>query len=465
MAATLVIDDDQSIAEILVSFIQSLGHQADFALTLREGIRKAVSGAYDLVFLDVRLPDGNGLIAVPEIREVSSRPEIIIITGEGSRAGAKMAMESGCWDYVLKPFSIETIQLPFTRALQYRGQKASCLKPRLLERKGIIGESEPLKTCLNQVAQAAQTEANVLINGETGTGKELLAWAIHKNSRRSDKPFVIVDCATLPENLVESTLFGHIRGAFTGADRDRDGLIKEADGGTLFLDEVGDMPGRVQAAFLRVLQEHRFRPLGEKQEIHSDFRLVAATNRDLDPMVQEGLFRSDLLFRINSITIHLPPLRKRPDDIMDLTLHYLKEFNQRYGIGIKGLSPDFFEALLSYDWPGNVRELINALERAISLAGEEQTLYPVHLPTDIRSKLKSALFRSNPASEAGLENRAQSPPSIPRLRELIETTEKKYFEDLTALTGGDLKALCRLSGLARTNVYARLKKYRISPKP
>jgi two-component system NtrC family response regulator len=465
MAATLVIDDDQSIAEILVSFIQSLGHQADFALTLRKGIQKAVSGAYDLVFLDVRLPDGNGLAAVPEIRGVSSRPEIIIITGEGSQAGAKMAMESGCWDYVLKPLSIETIQLPFIRALQYREEKASSVKPRILERKGIIGESEPIKTCLVQLAQAAQTEANVLITGETGTGKELLARAIHENSRRAGKPLVVVDCATLPENLVESALFGHVRGAFTGADRDRDGLIKEADGGTLFLDEVGDMPQRVQAAFLRVLQDHRFRPIGEKHEIHSDFRLVAATNRDLDQMVQEGFFRSDLLFRIKSIIIHLPPLRKRPDDIMDLTLHYLKIFNRRYGIGIKGLSPDFFEALLSYEWPGNVRELVNALERAVSLAGEEQTLYPIHLPTDIRSKLKSALFRSKPSADAVLENRVQSAPSIPRLRELIETTEKKYLEDLISFSVGDLKTVCRLSGLARTNLYARLKKYRISPKP
>jgi two-component system, NtrC family, response regulator len=465
MATALIIDDDQSICEILVSFIHSLGHQADFALTLREGPRKAASGAYDLVFLDVRLPDGNGLAAVPEIREVSSRPEVIIITGEGSRAGAKMAMESGCWDYVLKPLSIETIKLPFIRALQYREQKASSATPRILERKGIVGESEPLKACLHQVAQAAQTEANVLINGETGTGKELLARAIHENSRRAGKPLVIVDCPTLPESLVESTLFGHVRGAFTGADRDRDGLIKEADGGTLFLDEVGDMPLRVQAALLRVLQEHRFRPLGEKQEIHSNFRLIAATNRDLDQMVQAGLFRKDLLFRINSITIHLPPLRKRPDDIMDLTLHFLKQFNQRYGISIKGISPDFYEALLRYDWPGNVRELVNALERAVSLAREAETLYPVHLPSDIRSKLKSALFRFKPPADAGLENRVQSPRSIPRLHELIQTTEKKYLEDLIELCGGDLKTVCRLSGLARTNLYTRLKKYRICPKP
>lgn len=461
MANVLIIDDDKSICEILASFVRSMGHSTSYALTLKEGIEKAASTPFDLVFLDVRLPDGNGLSAVPEIRETPSAPEIIIITGEGSGSGAKMAMKSGCWDYIEKPLSIETIKLPFLRAVQFRKEKAILRRPLVLKREGIIGNSQPLKECLNLVAKAGETDTNVLITGDTGTGKELFARAIHENSRRADQAFVVVDCVTLPENLVESTLFGQVKGAFTGADRDRDGLIKEADGGTLFLDEVGDLPGHVQAAFLRVLQEHRFRPVGQGREIASDFRLVAATNRDLDLLVEAGKFRNDLLFRLKASVIHLPTLKERSNDILELTVYYLRKFCDRYRIGIKGLSSDFCEALTAYDWPGNVRELIHAVEWAISTARDAQTLYPVHLPTDIRSKLKMASIRFEPPPKGDSEKRISSPTSFPNLQELIKTTEQKYFEDLMAFTGGDIKAICRISGLSRANVYARLKKYQI----
>lgn len=462
MANILVIDDDKLICEILASFIRSMGHTPSQALTLEEGIEKISSESYDLVFLDVRLPDGSGLNAIPEIQQTPSSPEIIIITGEGSRSGAKMAIESGCWDYIEKPLSLEKIKLPFLRSLQYRNEKATPKNPIVLKREGIIGNSHPIKECLSLVAKAGGTDANVLLNGETGTGKELFAKAIHENSRRANQSFVVVDCATLPENLVESTLFGHIKGAFTGADRVRIGLIKEADGGTLFLDEVGDLPLSVQPAFLRVLQEHRFRPVGEGREVQSDFRLVAATNRDLDQMVQDGKFRSDLLFRLKSLVINLPPLKERKSDIIEITLYYLKKFGDRYGIGIKGLSPDFCEALLAYDWPGNVRELAYTIERVISIARDENTFYPVHLSPDIRLKLKIASLSPQSSKEFESDKRIPPSASFPNLRELIEKTEKTYFEDLIALTGGDLKTICRISGLSQANVYIRLKKYHIS---
>jgi DNA-binding NtrC family response regulator len=465
MADVLIIDDDQLICEVLASFVRSMGHRASYSLTLKEGIKKAASEPYDLVFLDVRFPHGNGLTAVPEIRKMPSGPEIIIITGEGSRHGAKMAMENGCWDYIEKPLSIETIKLPFLRAIQYRKEKTIPKHPLVLKREGLIGNSQPLKDCLNLVAKAGETEANVLITGDTGTGKELFASAVHENSRRADQVFVVVDCGTLPENLVESTLFGHVKGAFTGADRDRDGLIKEADGGTLFLDEVGDLPLRIQATFLRVLQEHRFRPVGQRREIVSDFRLVAATNKNLDHLVETGRFRNDLLFRLKTLVIHLPTLKDRSNDILELTLHYLRKFCDRYRIGIKGLSSDFCEALMAYDWPGNVRELIHAVEWAISVARDEQTLYPVHLPTDIRSKLKMAAISFKPPPNGVSEKKTQPPTSFPNLQALIQTTEKQYFEDLMAFTGGDIKSVCRISGLSRANVYARLKKYQIVRHP
>lgn len=462
MANILIIDDDKLICEVLASFSRSLGHPASYALTLQEGLRKVTSENFDLLFLDVRLPDGNGLSIIPAVQETPSCPEIIIITGEGSRQGAKTAMESGCWDYIEKPLSVEALKLPFLRAIQYRKEKASPKHPLVLKREGIIGESKLLKECLNLVAKAGETDTTVLISGETGTGKELIAKAIHENSLRADKPFVVVDCATLPEYLLESTLFGHSKGAFTGADRNRVGLIKEADGGTLFLDEVGDLPLPIQPSFLRVLQEHRFRPLGDSREVESDFRLVAATNRDLDQMVQEGRFRSDLLFRIKSLGIHLPPLRERSTDILDLALYYLRRFSDRYGMGIKGLSPELCEALLAYHWPGNVRELANTIERILSVARDEPNLYPVHLPPEIRSALKMASIYDRPLDIKQAEKKDPSPKSFPNLQELIETTEKNYFQDLIAFTGGDLKTVCRISGLSRSNVYTRLKKYGLS---
>jgi two-component system, NtrC family, response regulator len=462
MANILIIDDDKLICEILARFAHSLGHSSSYALTLQEGKRKVTSENFDLLFLDVRLPDGNGLSIIPTVRETPSCPEIIIITGEGSRKGAKTAMESGCWDYIEKPLSIESLKLPFLRAIQYRKEKANLKRPLVLNREGIIGESQSLKECLNLVAKAGETGTNVLISGETGTGKELFAKAIHDNSLRADKPFVVVDCVTLPENLLESTLFGHTKGAFTGADRTRVGLIKEADGGTLFLDEVGDLPLPIQPAFLRVLQEHRFRPVGQGRVDESDFRLVTATNRDLDQMVLDGKFRSDLLFRIKSLVIHLPPLRDRSSDILDLALHYLRRLSDRYGMGIKGFSPDLCEALLAYHWPGNVRELANTIERILSVARDEPTLYPVHLPSDIRSALKLASIYDRPVDIGPAERREPLPTAFSRLQDLIEDTEKNYFKNLIAFTGGDLKELCRISGLSRSNVYARLKKYGLS---
>ncbi|MCG6533651.1 MAG: sigma-54 dependent transcriptional regulator [Syntrophales bacterium LBB04] len=462
MANILIIDDDKLICEVLTSFSHSLGHSASYALSLQEGIRKIALENFDLLFLDVRLPDGNGLSIVPVVRETPACPEIIIITGEGSHKGAKIAMESGCWDYIEKPLSIETLKLPFLRAIQYRKEKANPKRSLFLKREGIIGESNLLKECLNLVAKAGVTDTNVLISGETGTGKELFAKAIHDNSLRAEKPFVVVDCATLPDSLVESTLFGHIKGTFTGADRNRVGLIKEADGGTLFLDEVGDLPLPIQPAFLRVLQEHRFRPVGEGREVESNFRLLAATNRNLDQMVLEGKFRGDLLFRIKSLVIQLPPLRDRSTDILDLALYYLKRFSERYGMGIKGLSPEICEALSGYAWPGNVRELANTMDTILSVARDEPTLYPIHLPPDIRSALKIASINERLLDIAPAGERDPSPASFKNLQDLIETTEKNYFADLIAFTGGDLKAICRISGLARSNVYNRMKKYGLS---
>jgi len=310
----------------------------------------------------------------------------------------------------------------------------------------------------------------VLIVGETGTGKELFARAIHANSARAAKPFVVVDCAALPESLVESALFGYERGAFTGADRPQVGLIKQADGGALFLDEVGELPLIMQKAFLRVLQERRFRPLGNRHEVESNFRLVAATNRDLEQAVGQGSFRTDLLFRLRAITINLPPLRSRPEDIKDLALHHLGRLCDSYGITPKSFAPEFFDCLLVYDWPGNVRELINTLDRALAAARHEPTLFPTHLPSHIRIKLaRTAVLREEPVKYLGERHPTAAPtltPVLPKLRDFREQAvtqaERQYLQELMTLVDFNIKDACRVSALSQPRLYALLKKHKIT---
>ncbi len=346
--------------------------------------------------------------------------------------------------------------LPFVRALQYREQKNARKPLAALKLNGVIGKSQTMKVCLDLLAQAAHSEVNVLLTGETGTGKEVFARAIHENSGRADENFVVVDCTALPATLVESVLFGHEKGSFTGADRTQTGLVKQADGGTLFLDEIGELPLTMQKAFLRVLQEHRFRPVGAKRESESNFRLIAATNRDLDKMVQDGTFRSDLLFRVRTLTIELPPLSARKNDIKELAMHHMARVCERYQIGTKGFSPEFFDALMAHEWPGNVRELVNAIERAISDAYHEPTLFPKHLPLDLRVKVA----RSSVKMEGAPAAQELSPLST--LAECRAAAERRYLHDLLLQTKGSIKEACRISGLSRARLYVLLKEHNLS---
>lgn len=464
MASVLIIDDDKTICRMLSLVVERMGHSASYALTLGDGVKQLQAGSFDVVFLDVNLPDGNGLDALPRTRKASSSPEVIIITGLGDPDGAELAIKNGAWDYVQKPFSKKKVTLQVPRALEYREEKRMTKPPVVLIGGGIIGNSSRIKACIDLVAQAAGSDVSILITGETGTGKELFARAIHDNSLRADKSFVVVDCAALPETLVESVLFGHERGAFTGADRAKEGLVKQADGGTLFLDEVGELPLSIQKAFLRVLQEHRFRPVGGRQEVGSDFRLVAATNRGLDHMVQSGKFRSDLLFRLRSIPIELPPLREHPEDIKELALHYMAKLCEGFCEGTKGFSPEFFDALMAYHWPGNVRELVSTLERAIVSAGEEPTLFPVHLPIHMRVELTRASVDEKEAKADKAQKRSSGKfPEFRSFREQgIANVEKQYLRDLMSFTQGDIQQACRISDLSRSRLYGLLKKHRIS---
>lgn len=460
MGNILIIDDDQMICETLADAVKGLGHDVAFALTLENGLRQARKQPYDVIFLDVRMPDGNGLQALPQLRETPSLPEIIIITGCGDVNGPELAIRNGAWDYIQKPSSKKEMLLPLIRALQYRQEKKSKKAPMALNMTGIVGCSPRMKTCYDLLAQAAQSDVNVLLTGETGTGKELFARAIHYNTIRASQNFVVVDCTVIPETLVESVLFGHEKGAFTGADKQQEGLIKQADKGTLFLDEVGELPRPVQKSFLRVLHERCFRPLGSNREITSDFRLVAATNRNLDQLVQQGQFRADLLFRLRSLTLDLPPLRERKGDIKELVMHFIAKIWGQQEVGTKGLSPEFLEMLLAYNWPGNVRELINTLERAMAAAYNEPVLIPQHLPPHIRIQVAQKAVKQPLA--------VKEPPApylpgekIPSLRDYLEEMKVKYLKQLMAATGNDLKKACRVSGMSRSSLYAYLKKYKM----
>jgi two-component system NtrC family response regulator len=467
MASVLIVDDDPLVVDALRQVVEKMGHGSAQASTVAEALGTVRSRNFDIVFCDVRMPDGSGLDILPELRVAGPAPEVIIITGYGDPDGAELAIKQGAWDYLEKPLSVKGIMLAVERALQYREMKQAAATPVALKAEGIVGGSPKLKACLDLLAQASASDANILITGETGTGKELFAWAIHRNSARAGQNFVVVDCAALPESLVESTLFGHLRGAFTGADKPRDGLIKQADGGTLFLDEIGELPLNIQKAFLRVLQERRFRPVGGGQEVTSDFRLICATNRGLDDMTKAGAFREDLLFRIRTLVIELPPLREGKDDLKDLAVHYVVKFCDQYGVPMKSFSPEFHDVLMAYDWPGNVRELIQALEKAIVSAKDEPVLFPKHLPEHIRVQLAraSVLKRRAPEPAKGEALAPQGmPPSLRDFREAgLDRLAKEYLASLIQATAGNIGEACRVSGLSRSRLYALLKKHGIAP--
>jgi two-component system NtrC family response regulator len=419
--------------------------------------------------MDVLLPDGNGLDLLPTILKTNSKPEVIIITGAGDPEGAEIAIRTGAWDYLQKPFSRQELLLPLLRALQYRDARRKKETSLLMEREALVGESPPFRRCLEMAGRAAQSDTNVLITGETGTGKELFALAIHHNSSRRSKSFVIVDCAAMPGTLVESVLFGHEKGAFTNADRAHEGLVLQADGGTLFLDEVGELPLSVQKAFLRVLQERRFRPVGGRKELLSDFRLITATNRDLNRMVDEGTFRQDLLHRLDSLVISLPPLRERRKDIRELASHFMNRFCRRYKMEPKGFSPEFFEVLTAYTWPGNVRELENCMSSLLTTAGDDPVLFPKHLPLSIRVQVtRDSIRKEETPTQESQPDPVQSPilATFKEYREKgLADLEKAYLRDLLTLAQGQIKDACRISGLSQSRLYALLKKHRLPSPP
>ena len=496
MANILIVDDDPTICHVLARTVEKMGHSARACHFLGEAQALLDQHVFDVLLLDVNLPDGNGVEGLHHLSGHVSRPEIIVITGQGVPEDAEQAIRNGAWDYLQKA-SPRVMAQALEQVLRYRGERRAA-RPQATEslwREGIVGESPQLQLCLAAVAQMARGEGNVLLRGETGTGKEAFARALHANSPRRGGPFVVVDCASLPEQLVESLLFGHVRGAFTGADRDLAGLVRQADGGTLFLDEVGELPLPAQAAFLRVLQQHTFRPVGGSREEASNFRLVSATNRDLDAMVGQGAFRADLLFRLRGADIDLPPLRQRQGDVRVISEYYVDYFCRRRQMPPKGLSPEFLDVLETYPWPGNVRELINAVEYAVNAALHEPTLYHAHLPLELRARsLRRRMSREGlPEARPETWSEARSLPSstcgaaaasgvagagdpsglttapmpfeasLPTLavyrEQALQQVERNYIEQLMHRADNDIATACALADLSQSRLYALLKKH------
>ncbi|MFO7595948.1 MAG: sigma-54 dependent transcriptional regulator [Desulfocurvibacter africanus] len=458
MARILILDDDEFIRNSLSRCFADMGHEVLLAGSLTEGMAQARTGV-DVIYLDLDLPDGDGQKAIDALAATSAHPEIIVITGLGNNYGAQEALASGAWDYISKPASPHSVKTSLVSALSYRKEKGGsrAAKPGF-DRCGILGDSLSMQRARQLIARAAESEASVLILGETGVGKELAAQAIHANSTRSDRPFIVVDCSNLTETLVESVLYGHIKGAFTGAHGDRKGLVAEADGGTLFLDEVGELPMSLQKSFLRVLQEHRFRPVGSAKEQTSDFRLVAATNRDLEAMARNGNFRSDLLFRLRTVDVALPALRERGKDVADLAAHFTARLCARYGFPAKKLSQQLIKVLLGYTWPGNVRELGNVMEATVIEAGQDPVIYPKHLPGNVRVSVLDRGRRARPAAQVTPRpaRREKAAGGILSYGEYKALRDQAYFQHLMDVCDYDITKASQLAGLSVASIYRHL---------
>jgi DNA-binding NtrC family response regulator len=371
----LVVEDDKATRDTIVDLLSETGYEVESAKNGEEAIKMVQEYGFNMVITDLKMPKGDGIQVLEQVKKIDSQTIVIICTGYGTVDTAVKAMKLGAYEYITKPIKVEEIKLVVQRALDYQRLQAEnvLFKKQLKAKykfKNIIGDSDVMQQIFQFIEKIAATNSTIMIRGESGTGKELVARAIHYNSDRRDKPMVPVNCGAIPEDLLESELFGYEKGAFTGALKTRIGRFELADGGTIFLDEIGDMSPALQVKILRVLQEHEFERVGGVKSIKVDIRVIAATHRDLEKSVKQGIFREDLYYRLNVIPFTLPPLRGRISDIPLLTNHFMKKFNKDKKQNIKGISPEVLKCFARYHWPGNVRELENLIERMVILKGE-----------------------------------------------------------------------------------------------
>ncbi|MBU1209026.1 MAG: sigma-54 dependent transcriptional regulator [Proteobacteria bacterium] len=450
----LIVDDEKVQREMLAGFLVKQGYGAMTAEDGPRALEKFKSGTFDLVLTDYRMPAMEGIQLLKEIKRLNPEAVVVIMTAYGTVGTAVTAMKEGAYDYLTKPIDLDELLLLIQRVEREigLGQENRELKEQLREKfkvDFIVSTSRQMGEALNLVGRVAQSQATVLILGESGTGKELIARAIHYSSLRADKPLVKVNCAALPENLLESELFGHEKGAFTGAVARRIGRFEQADRGSIFLDEIGDLSPSLQMKLLRVLQEKEFERLGSNQTIKSDVRVIAATNRNLEEAIQKGTFREDLYYRLNVVTISLPPLRERKEDIAPLVEHFLKKYNRENKKNATSLSKEVRDLLMNYHYPGNVRELENIMERAVVLCRGE-TLTVQDLPLNLRET----------KVEAALEHARES-RNLPAALEEIE--RQMIANALEKSSGVQTKAAAEL-GISERVLRYKMKKYKISEK-
>ncbi len=443
-----VVDDEQSLREYLSILLAKSGYKVRaFAsgLELLESLREHTP---DLILLDLKMPGMDGIQVLEKVRTLDPNIPVIIMTAYGTIQSAIEAIQKGAFYYITKPFELSELKIQIQKALEYRQLKQENLqlKQELSLNFQIVGQNPEFLKVLDIVRKVAQTDATVLIQGESGTGKELIARALHQNSRRASYPFIAINCAALPEELLESELFGYEKGAFTGATQAKEGLFRAAHRGTLFLDEIGEISPRIQVKLLRALQEKEIIPLGSTRAVQVDVRILASTNRNLEELMRQGVFREDLYYRLNVITIRVPPLRERKDDIPLLVDHFVKKYAKKHAIPPKRVPREVMDLLLNYSWPGNVRELENAIERAMILSPGD-TLSPQALPPQVRGL--------QPGEEVPLP-----PPTL-----TLEELERRYILKVLEEVGWDKARAAQILGINLSTVYRKLARFGIKVNP
>lgn len=446
--SVLIVEDEELMRSILRQLVEGSGYQAFTADNAENALDIFTSSEIDLTLTDIKMSGRDGLALLDQIKSIDSDAIVIVMTAYSSVDTAVAALRKGAYDYITKPFVNDELLQTVRNALAHRQLfRENRYLRRELKRQShypdIVGQSEPLRRVLELVDKVAATSASVLIEGESGTGKELFARAIHFNSDRSEKPFLAVNCGALSESLLESELFGHMKGSFTGAIADKPGFFRSAAGGTLFLDEIGEMPVALQVKLLRALQEREVLPVGASVAVPFDARIIAATNKKLETEVAEGRFREDLYYRLNVVEIEVPPLRSRSEDIPTLVRHFAARSAQNQGIPVKSISPEALNALVSYPWPGNVRELEHAVERAMILSGDE---------IDLDSF--SAKIRGNSLPSPDAAGRPENAT--------LEEMERLYILKVMSEVENDKAAAARILGIDLSTLYRKLKRFELS---
>ncbi len=441
----LIVDDDKNLLELLRIRLESAGYEVAAVLSKEDAMREMRNRVFDLSIIDQQLPDTSGIALMEEFHLINPEMPAIILTAYGSIESAVEAMKRGAYNYLTKPFDARELLFQIENALRSYGllleiKRLKGLIEKRYDFKNIVAKSEKMKKVLEKVSLVAKTDSTVAVLGESGTGKELIARAIHFASERKNKPFVAVHSAAIPETLLESELFGHEKGAYTGAIRSSKGYFVQAHEGTIFLDEIGDMPLSIQAKLLRVLQERQFYPIGAEKPVEVDVRVIVATNRELEVEIKEGRFRDDLFYRIMVIPITLPPLRERKEDIPILVEMFLKEFSQQMKKEIKGITISAMQKLMLHTWPGNVRELKNIIEYAVTMTSYEVI-----------------------TEDLILQGKSLSQDPLVNLKEARYAFEKNYITHLLDITSGNVSRAAKIAGKYRADFYNLLKKYNISP--